>query len=308
MIKIQEVLKEHNMDFNRPIRRKMMKILSIATLYSLIAISTYAQKGEPVLARIRYTYTNQIDTLANGKPRMENMLLFIGKNTSLFSSFDKIRHEIADEQKFWAMIASGGGRGKSVFVIDDTNSKWMTTTSYLLFVKENKLFTKEMFNLTSYLVEETAPKIDWHLSKDTLNFSGLNCQKATATFEGRNWTAWYAPSVPFPGGPWKLNGLPGLIIEAYDTDKKVYFQFAGMENAKEGDHVRERDVTKQAGASSTTYNAIDQMLGRDVGNAYFENIIRLPIGAVRVNKKQMEKFKEAYKKDPKGFDRAQSRF
>lgn len=283
-----------------------MKLILVIPLFLLTTISCLAQKGDSVLARVRYTYTNKFDTIANKRTRTENMLLFIGKNTSLYTSYDKIRHEIADEQKFWAMIASGKGQGKGVFIVDDSNSKWMTTTSYLLFVNENKLFTKEMFSLRSYLVEEEAPKIEWKLNKDTINLSGLHCQKATATFEGKNWTVWYAPSVPFPGGPWKLNGLPGLIVEAYDTDKQIYFKFAGIENAKEGDNVRDRDVTKGPGARPNTYNAIDQMIGRDVGNAYFENIIRLPIGAVKVNKQRMEKFKEAYKKDPKGFDRAQS--
>jgi len=282
-----------------------MKILPIIVLSFLMFINVCAQKGDSVLARVRYTYTNQIDTLANRKPRIENMLLFIGKSTSLYTSYDKIRHEISEEQKFWAMIANGGGRGKSVFIIDDSNSKWMTTTSYLFFVKENKLFTKEMFFFKSYLVEEDAQKIDWKLSKDTLSFSGLNCKKAEATFEGKNWTVWYAPNIPFPGGPWKLNGLPGLIIEAYDTNKLVYFQFAGIENAKLGDHVRDRDITKGPGARPNSYNSIDQVIGRDVGNAYFENIIRLPIGAVKVSQKQLEKFKEAYKKDPKGFNLAQ---
>ncbi len=286
----------------------MMKKICSLWIGLFCVVNAQAQKLDSVLARVRYTYTNNIDTLANGKPRKENMLLFFGKQTSLYTSYDKIRHEIADEQKFWAMIQSGGGGGKGVFVIDDSNSKWMTTTSYLLFLKENKLFTKEMFFLKSFLLEENNPTIDWKISKDTLSFSGLVCQKATATFEAKDWTVWYAPSIPFPGGPWKLNGLPGLIVEAYNTNKEIYFQFAGIENAKEGDNIRERDVTKGPNARRNTYNAIDQMIGRDVGNAYFENIIRLPIGAVKITKQQMDKFKQAYLKDPKGFSNAISRY
>jgi GLPGLI family protein len=285
-----------------------MKSILITCINIFFFLNTYSQQPDPVLARVRYTYTNKIDTLKSAKPHIENMLLFFGKNTSLYTSYDKIIHEIAEEQKFWAMIASGGGRGKSVFIIDDTNSKWMTTTSYLFFLKENKFYTKEMFSFRSYLVEGIAPTINWKLSNDTANFSGLNCLRATASFEGKDWEVWYAPSVPFPSGPWKLSGLPGLIVEAYDTNKQVYFKFAGMENAKFGDHVRERDITKQAGSSSTTYNSIDQTFGRDVGNAYFENIIRLPIGAVRITQKQLEKFKEALKNDPIGFEKMLSKY
>ncbi|RZK42112.1 MAG: GLPGLI family protein [Pedobacter sp.] len=269
-------------------------------LLIVLATKTYAQKADSVLARVRYTYTNSIDTLKDGKQRKENMMLFVGKNASLFSSYDKIRHEISEERKFWNMIESGAGRGKTVFVVDDSNSKWMSTHTYLFFVKENKLFTKEMIALTGYLVEETAPKIDWKINKDTMSFSGVVCQKATANFEGKNWTAWFAPSLPFQAGPWKLNSLPGLIIEAYDDQKHTYFEFAGIENAKLGDNIRDRDVTKDVNASSSTYNAIDQVIGRDVGNAFFENVIRLPIGAVKTNRQQLDRLKEAYRKNPKG--------
>lgn len=283
-----------------------MKTILMISIAFILSFNAYSQKAEPVLARVRYTYTNKNDTITTGKSHTENMLLFFGKNTSLYTSYDKIRHEISEEQKFWAMIESGKGQGKGVFIIDDSKSKWMTTTSYLFFVKENKLFTKEMFFYKSYLVEEMAPTLDWKLSKDTLSFSGIKCHKAITTFEGKDWTVWYTPSIPFSGGPWKLNGLPGLILEAYDTNKQVYFQFAGIENAKNGDHIRDRDVTKEPGAKSTTYNSIDQAIGRDVGNAYFENSVGLPIGAVRITKTQMEKFKEAFKKDPKGFNKALS--
>ncbi|MES2653443.1 MAG: GLPGLI family protein [Bacteroidota bacterium] len=283
----------------------MKPILTFLLLFSIN--SAYSQKPDPILARVRYTYTDKKDTLKNGKTRSENMLLFIGKNASLYSSYDKIRHEVSEEQKFRAKMANKASSGQpTAFIIDDSNSKWMTTTTYLYFVKENKFFTKENISLQSYLLEENAPEIKWKITKDTLSFSGLACQKATTSFEGKSWTAWFAPSVPFQGGPWKLNSLPGLIVEAYDENKNIYFQFAGIENAKDGDNVREHDVTKRPTAEPGDYNPIDQLIGRDVGNAFFENIIKLPVGSVRITKQQLDKLKEAFKKDPRGFVRAQS--
>jgi GLPGLI family protein len=37
-------------------------------------------------------------------------------------------------------------------------------------------------------------------------------------FKGRGYTAWYAPSITNMEGPWKLGGLPGMILEAYDDE------------------------------------------------------------------------------------------
>ena len=45
---------------------------------------------------------------------------------------------------------------------------------------------------------------------------GYVCRKAEATFRGIRWTAWYAPDIPLGIGPWKFNGLPGLVLWAYD--------------------------------------------------------------------------------------------
>ena len=58
----------------------------------------------------------------------------------------------------------------------------------------------------------------WELHKESKMVNDIECFKATTTFRGNTWEVWYAPSLPYPYGPWKLNGLPGLILEATSTD------------------------------------------------------------------------------------------
>lgn len=280
-----------------------MKVILTTCLAILISLISKAQSPDKVLARVRYTYTSKADTFKNGKLRSENMLLFIGKNASLYTSYDRLNHQLAMDQKIRAKMMTMVDNGKPQSIkIDESESEWMTTTNHLYFIKENKHFTKEIIADINYLIEEKTPIINWNITKDTLNFSGINCQKAIAKFEGKTWVAWFAQLLPFQAGPWQLNGLPGLIIEAYDEEKSTYFKFAGIENTNEGDFKRFNDITKGVNASEDLINAIDVMLGFDVADAYFSNTIKTStIYTTKTTKQQLIKFKEAYKRDPKAF-------
>ncbi|MGO4708602.1 GLPGLI family protein, partial [Chryseobacterium sp. 2TAF14] len=49
-------------------------------------------------------------------------------------------------------------------------------------------------------------------------------QKATTTFGGRNWTAWFSKEVNLSEGPYKFRGLPGLIFEVGDNNDNFIFK------------------------------------------------------------------------------------
>ncbi|MFP3599211.1 GLPGLI family protein [Chryseobacterium sp. SIMBA_029] len=64
---------------------------------------------------------------------------------------------------------------------------------------------------------------NWKLIDETKIINTITCKKAEVTFKGRNWTAWYSTDIPFPYGPYKFSGLPGLIIKI--TDDKGDYDF-----------------------------------------------------------------------------------
>jgi GLPGLI family protein len=76
----------------------------------------------------------------------------------------------------------------------------------------------------SSTVKEVLPKIRWQLKKEFKNLNKIKCQKATGYFRGRTYIAWFAKDIPVPYGPWKLNGLPGLILEAYDSKNEIVWK------------------------------------------------------------------------------------
>ncbi len=78
-------------------------------------------------------------------------------------------------------------------------------------------------------ISDTIPNLTWKILNETKKIGNFECSKATCNFRGRDYTAWFSISIPLPYGPWKLQGLPGLILEAYDTDKEIYFYFKSIE-------------------------------------------------------------------------------
>lgn len=76
---------------------------------------------------------------------------------------------------------------------------------------------------------EPLGEIQWEISDSTKTVLGYNCVMATANYHGRDWTAWFAPDIPLQEGPWKLTGLPGLILEASESTGQHSFEVTGLE-------------------------------------------------------------------------------
>lgn len=71
--------------------------------------------------------------------------------------------------------------------------------------------------------DEDMPVLDWELTDSVVNVLGYECHGAKCRFRGREWTAFYTEDIPLTEGPWKLHGLPGLIMKA--TDEKGHYSF-----------------------------------------------------------------------------------
>ncbi len=80
-----------------------------------------------------------------------------------------------------------------------------------------------------YQCTEKVETPSWQIIPDsTATLMDYKCQLATAFFKGRLWYAWYTEDIPLNEGPWKLYGLPGLVLRAYDRNKQYVFDAIGM--------------------------------------------------------------------------------
>lgn len=82
---------------------------------------------------------------------------------------------------------------------------------------------------SDYLVQENID-LKWKLYPEYISVLDYKAQKATAEFGGRKWIAWFTKDIPFQDGPYKFEGLPGLIVKIEDESKSHQFQLKGIKN------------------------------------------------------------------------------
>lgn len=92
-------------------------------------------------------------------------------------------------------------------------------------IKNNLMVIRRPENSISdaFIVKEDWLAINWKIETATKKIGKYTATKATGSFRGRDYTAWFTYDIPVPFGPWKLHGLPGLILEAEDSEKMMRF-------------------------------------------------------------------------------------
>jgi GLPGLI family protein len=93
---------------------------------------------------------------------------------------------------------------------------------------DGKLTYTDNILMDSFLYTEPEPEIDWTLQPETKEVIGYSCNRATCTFRGRNYEAWYTNEIPSSLGPWKFRGLPGLILSVKDDSGIISYEATGL--------------------------------------------------------------------------------
>lgn len=95
--------------------------------------------------------------------------------------------------------------------------------SIMVSLADKKMDVQEDVPPYHYAYQETGD-LKWTLLDDTLTITGYLCHKAQTSYGGRTWYAYYTEDIPTTAGPWKLKGLPGLIVKAEDAENIFSFE------------------------------------------------------------------------------------
>ena len=211
----------------------MKKILTILSVF-FVAIATMAQNKAEIIVSYDYSHPNKSGRILTEKMSLlaspaeakyyNEMSLWID---SLKSTPEGKAQYMEILKKSCMTVESDGstswdlskGPTKNSYTYVFTNPSEETLTFYSLFGEDLGHYTEPLTEMEWTMVEDS-----------TANVLGYECILAESNYHGRHWKAWFTPEIPMSFGPWKLHGLPGLILKA-EADGGFSFMATGLEHS-----------------------------------------------------------------------------
>lgn len=160
--------------------------------------------------------THTKDKEGNGVKDSVQLAVMVGNHVSKCMEYNRM------------MMEDFGEGRKKEYQYGEWNARKYNLPVLFIGYPEKEISSFDKVTPYRYFYTEAMPNFSWELSDDTLSINGYLCRKAVGRYAGRTWTAWYTENVPASFGPWKLRGLPGMILKAEDSDGIFSFVCVGM--------------------------------------------------------------------------------
>lgn len=163
----------------------------------------------------------------------------------------------SNSQNYEAQYAEFGKLNHGIAVLTFNAQSWLYKMSYMLeehissddmYISDDAAeseFDIQLFNYYSFdkkeclwelvatiqkvVVRGSLQDLGWVIHNDsTMEIGGYHCIMAECNLCGWEVKAWFAPEIPVPCGPWRLWGLPGLILKAYSSDGDIDIQMTSL--------------------------------------------------------------------------------
>lgn len=165
-------------------------------IFLLLTIFGYADAQDKIIVEYDYTFAH-----------MSNLKSFVisdQKNSYFFFASDpSVSYKKLIETDFTSI--------NPYHVYDyDLSSENLYQRVYMVPKKEKQSLPR--------LASEKLKNLDWKITKESKDILGYKAFLATANFRGREYTVWFTKDLNVEVFPWKLKGLPGVILEFQDKD------------------------------------------------------------------------------------------
>lgn len=177
------------------------------------------EKLDTCILKVTYNVLFVNDTLQKEKKENDTEILEIGKRISHCYSYLLFQQD--------SLITALKKKGVAAF---PGLKKYIIPEELFIYSGKNQIEScyRTPSSLPCYSYQETIPDIRWNLCDEYKSILEYKCQKATCSFRGRSYIAWYTSDIPLKMGPYKFSGLPGLILSISDTNKEYNWECVGL--------------------------------------------------------------------------------
>lgn len=189
-----------------------MKHLIIILFFFSFAFSK-SSKQIGIITKIEYLETKRQDSINvswQGK-----YYLYRTGSISKYSKEEVLKNNLDSE------------KGDLEFIPKNTKNKII----YKDYIK-NEIFSKDLIGFIFFTIKDSLSSIKWDIKNKKKEILGYTCTLAESFFRGRTYQAWFTTQL-IAGGPWKLDGLPGMILRADTKDGYISFEATKIVTFKE---------------------------------------------------------------------------
>lgn len=241
-------------------------IISIALLFATAASAQ--------IANIEVSYVAHHPNMRDGKTDLTNQYVLLTNTTeSKFYSpiteyIDSLNSTPEGKAKLQEMSRAALSSGNFDGIPKPDGTMYVVKS-----FANNKLRHYDIAGLEKYVYEEPMTQWSWNISDSTTVILGYECIMAVTDFHGRKWTVWFAPEIPVKNGPWKFDGLHGLILKAESEGGQYSFIATGIQQTNKTISpvylANEYEQTKRISYLKAKRSFMDNPLGKI--NAQFGN-------------------------------------
>jgi len=207
---------------NTKLQETIGRICLIVLIFFVSRNSVYSQTSDTALMRVHYISYSKKYSDSKRKNKDWNCLDIGGS----FSKFYSMNTWLLDSTK--NVLVAAGLSPEEVFLKTRSMNQGSEDIITKDYANSSIGFVSKIL-VQDYFYQEPLEMAEWNLENDTLTILDYMCYKAHKEFRGRTWVVWYAPDIPSMDGPWKLAGLPGLILKAQDSTGDFSFECDGIE-------------------------------------------------------------------------------
>lgn len=190
----------------------MKKILLIIISFILVSLAYSQEKA----IRVKYEMEFKLDSTNLDKKEADIMFLDIisGKYSFFQSKQTFLKDSILASENPQALL--GIAKPKFNYSVKKNHGS-----------ESQRIFYD--YTAYKYVVNDDV-NLDWEVNNDTVKvILNQKCKLATTSFRGRKYFAWFSPSTQVSDGPYKFQGLPGLILEVHDENNHYNFRAFSIE-------------------------------------------------------------------------------